>query len=137
MAHAQKTHVTGWVGWIGAASFMMVFIGILHIIYGFAALYRYSWYVSTLSTSYLLDLTSWGWALMLGGMVMILVGILLFSGNLLGRIAGGIIVGASLIANASMLVVAPVWSIFAIVINFFILYAIIAHGDEMKHLDEM
>jgi hypothetical protein len=137
MAQAHKTQVTGWVGWIGVASFLMFLAGILHIIYGIAALFSYSWYVTTASGgTYLFDLTQWGWTLLIGGVLLIITGMLLFTGNLAGRIIGGIIVALSLIANVSLLTVAPIWSIIAIVFDVLILYAIIAHGSEMKHLDD-
>jgi hypothetical protein len=137
MAHAQGTHsVSGWVGWVGVASFLMLFIGIMHIIYGFAALFNYSWYVSSTGTTYLFDLTQWGWGLLIGGSLLVLTGILLFTGSMVGRIIGGILVSLSLIANLSVLLIAPVWSIIAIVFDVLILYAIIAHGGEMQHLDE-
>lgn len=136
MAQVQKTHVSGWVGWVGVASFLMIFLGIMHIIYGFAALFSYTWYISAPGATYLLNLASWGWALLVGGGVMILTGILLFTGSLAGRIMGGILVALSLIANISILTVAPVWSVIAIIFDVLILYAIIAHGDEMRHLDE-
>jgi hypothetical protein len=136
MAHVQKTQATGWVGWIGVASFLMLFIGIMHIIYGFAALFSYTWYVSAPGATYLLDLTSWGWALIIGGSLLILTGILLFTGNMFGRVMGGILIGFSLIVNISVMMVAPVWSIIAIAFDILVLYAIIAHGSEMKNLDE-
>lgn len=134
--HAQKTHVSGWVGWVGVASFLMLFIGIMHIIYGFAALFSYSWYVTSPGTAYLLDLTQWGWSLLIGGSLMVLTGILLFNGSMAGRIMGGILVAISLIANISILLIAPVWSVLAIIFDILVLYAIIAHGAEMQHLDE-
>ena len=137
MAHVHKAQTTGWVGWIGIASFLMFLAGILHIIYGFAALFSYDWYVTTGSgTTYLLSISQWGWTLLIGGILLILTGILLFTGNMFGRIMGGIIVAASLIANVSLLTTAPVWSIIAIVFDVLILYAIIAHGGEMQHLDD-
>jgi len=136
MAHAQQTQVSGWTGWISAASFLMIFVGFLHIIYGFAALFNYSWYISTSSAVYMLDLTQWGWALLIGGGLLILTGILLFTGNMFGRVVGGVLVTASLLVNMSVLLITPLWSILAIVVDILILYAIIAHGSEMKNLTE-
>lgn len=136
MAHVQKTQASGWVGWIAVASFLMLFAGILHIIYGFAALFNYAWYVTTPGATYLLDITQWGWAMLVGGGLLVLTGTLLFMGNMAGRIMGGIVVLLSLIANISLMSITPVWSFIAIIVDILILYAIIAHGSEMQQLDD-
>lgn len=138
MAHVQhKAHVTGWVGWIMAAAFLMLFAGIMHIIFGFAAVFSQGWYIAAGGTVFLLESAQWGWAMVVGGILMILSAVLLYMGNMAGRILGSILVIGSLIANFSVFMATPIWSTIVIVVDFLILYAIIAHGDEMKHLDEM
>lgn len=140
MAHAHKvqahgTQVTGWVGWVITAAFLMGFAGALHIIYGLGALMAQGWYITSGSSVYFLDTTTWGWSLIIGGVLMILVAALLYSGNMAGRILGGIVAIISIIANMALFVATPIWSTIAIVLGFVILYAIIAHGGEMKELD--
>lgn len=137
MAQAHKAHVTGWVGWVAAAAFLILFAGIMHIIFGFAAVLSQGWYMTATGTVYLLSSAEWGWAMVIGGVLMIISAMLLYMGNMLGRILGAILVIGSLIANFSMFASAPIWSTLIIIVDFVILYAILAHGGEMKHLDEI
>ena len=139
MAHAhraQGTHATGWVGWIITASFFMMLAGIMHFIFGFAAVLSQGWYLTADSTVYLFDAVTWGWSLMIGGILMIIAAAMLYSGSMAGRVIGVVLFVSGLVANIAMFSVAPIWSSLAIVLNLFVLYAIIAHGEEMKDLEE-
>lgn len=133
---AQGTHATGWVGWIITASFFMMLAGILHFIYGFAAVLSQGWYLTGTGTAYLVDMTTWGWSLMIGGILMIVAASLLYAGNITGRVLGVILFVGGVIANIAVFTATPIWSSLAIVVNLFVLYAIVAHGDEMKELEE-
>lgn len=42
----QSKEVTGWVGWIGFASLMLMLAGVFHIIAGFVALFQEDVYVA-------------------------------------------------------------------------------------------
>lgn len=140
MAQAHKahgTHATGWVGWIVAASFFMILAGIMHIIFGFAGVMTQGWYLTGEGTAYLLDTAAWGWTMIVGGALMIIAAALLYNGSIAGRILGVIVFTVGLIGNMAMFDITPVWSSLAIVLNLFVLYAIIAHGREMKELEEV
>jgi hypothetical protein len=137
MAQAQQTHVTGWTGWIGFASFFMAVSGIVHIIYGLGGIFAQDWYIiSTTNSAYLFDVTALGWSLFIGGFLLLISAALLMAGNMLGRIAGVLLSTASLLVNLALIGISPVWSILAIVVNMLIIYAIVAHGSEMKLRDE-
>lgn len=133
MANAQQTHVSGWTGWVGFASVVMAVSGIVHIIYGLGGIFTQDWYiVSAGNDAYLFDVEAWGWSLLIGGFLLLIAAALLMSGNMLGRVVGVILATGSLLANLALLSVAPLWSILAIVVNILIIYAIAAHGSEMK-----
>ncbi len=133
MARSTRgSEVTGWTGWISFASFIIALSGIIHVIYGIGGIFAEGWYVYSSGTVHIFDITTWGWWMVAIGVLMILTAILLLSGNLFGRIMGVLLALVSLAANAILINVTPVWSIIAIVVNLFIIYAIIAHGDEMK-----
>lgn len=134
--HVHKAQVTGWVGWIAAAAFLILFAGILHIVFGFAAIMSQGWYLTGTGTAYLLNTEQWGWTLIIGGALMIMSAMLLYMGSMAGRIIAGIIVVGSIFANIAVFSLTPIWSTLAIVVDIVILYAIIAHGSEMKNLDE-
>lgn len=134
MANVQQTHASGWTGWIGFASVVMAVSGIVHIIYGLGGIFTQDWYiVSAGNDAYLLDVEAWGWSLLVGGFLLLMASALLVSGNMLGRVIGILIAAGSLVANLALLSVTPVWSILAIVVDVLIIYAIAAHGSEMKN----
>lgn len=130
---AQEPHTTGWTGWISFASFIIALSGLIHLIYGIGAVMSQDWYLYSSGTVYILDTSAWGWGMIIGGAFMILTALLLASGNMFGRIIGVTLALLSLFANIALLSVTPVWSIIAIALALFIIYAIIAHGDEMKN----
>jgi len=61
-----------------------------------------------------------------------LCGFLVMQGNMFGRTIAVILATVSIIVNFIWLPVYPVWAIIVIVIDVFILYAVIVHGREMK-----
>ncbi|HEY6736704.1 MAG TPA: hypothetical protein VI322_03225 [Candidatus Saccharimonadia bacterium] len=124
--------VTGWVGWVMFGALFMIFEGIMNVIYGLAAVLNAHWFVYTNNASYLLDISSWGWWLILLGSVLILSGSLLLSGNMFGRVMGIIFATISLLVNLAIFSTAPVWATLAIVLDAIVIYAIASHGDEMR-----
>ena len=64
---------------------------------------------------------------------MLLSGIGVFSGNFLARTVGVIAVSISLIANFFFIPAYPLWAIIVVTINVLVIWALTAHGKEMKH----
>jgi vacuolar-type H+-ATPase subunit I/STV1 len=129
----EESEVTGWVGWIVFAGTMMALLGIFHMFQGFIALFRHSYIAFptsglTIQVSY----TQWGWLQILAGAVVFLVGLALFTGRMWARTLGVILVSISALVNFAWATAFPVWSLTLLAIDFFVLYAIIAHGGELK-----
>ena len=123
---------TGFVGWIFFAGFMMILIGTLNAIYGLVALLNDEWVVWGNRGAVLLDITAWGWVHLLLGLVVVLAGIGVMTGNLAARIVAVVVVGVSLVVNFAAIPVYPVWSLVVIAIELLVLWALIVHGREMK-----
>ena len=134
MAHVQHQQVTGWTGWIGLAGFIMALTGIFHIVFGIGGALGSDWYIYASGHTFWFDSSAWGWSMIVGGTLLLLSSGLLLAGNMVGRIMGVILAAASLVANISLFAVAPVWSALVIVFDLMVLYAIIAHGSEMKRM---
>lgn len=126
--------VTAWGSWIVFGGLMMIFTGIINFFYGLAAIFNANWYVYAHGTAYLLDVSTWGWWMLLVGVVLGISGGLLMVGNMFGRVVGVIAAVLSLLFNVAVFAVTPVWSSIAIVVNAVVIYAILAHGGEMKTL---
>jgi hypothetical protein len=135
----QETYVvdeydqpTGWVGWIFFAGTMMIIGGCLNAFYGFVAALNDEWVVFQNRSAVYLDLTGWGWVHVVLGLVVVLCGIGVFTGNVLARTVGVILAGISMIANFLFLPVYPLWSIIIITIDALVIWALTAHGREVR-----
>jgi hypothetical protein len=126
--------VTGWTGWIGFASVMLYLAGFFHIIAGFTALFNDKLYVLTPTTLWTMDITSWGWVHVIGGILAIIAASSLLYGNTFGRIFAIIIAVLSALANLAFIPIYPIWSIIIMVIDALVIYAVVVHADEMKAL---
>jgi hypothetical protein len=59
----------------------------------------------------------------------------ILAGQTWGRVVGVIIVAVSLISTFAFLPIYPFWSVIILVVDALILYALIAHGGEMKEIE--
>jgi len=123
---------TGWTGWITFAAIMMIIAGSLNALYGLIAVINDEWVVWTNRASLYLDISQWGWVHLIVGLVVLFSGIGLFSGNVLARTVGVIAVGISLMSNFFFLPAYPLWAIVVITIDVLVIWALTAHGSEMR-----
>jgi hypothetical protein len=125
---------TGWVGWIFFAAVLMILAGIMNAIHGFIALVNDEWVVWGNRGDLYLDLTTWGWLHLIVGIVVFLAGIGLLSGNVLARAIAVIVASVAIIANFLFIPAFPVWALTVITINVFVIYALTAHGSELRRV---
>jgi len=131
--YTEDTEVTGWVGWIVFAGTMMMILGVFHMFEGLIALFRHTEIAFpasglTVQVSY----TQWGWLQLLAGVLVFFAGLGLFTGRMWARTVGVILVSISALINFAWANLFPFWSLTLLALDFFIIYAIIAHGSEMK-----
>ena len=67
----------------------------------------------------------------MGGLV-VLAGIGVLSGNVLARTVGVILAGLSMMTNFFFFPVYPLWSIVVITIDALVIWALTAHGRELR-----
>lgn len=138
MAKQTKSNsdISGWVGWVYFAGFILILNGAFQSIAGIVALFKNEVFVVAEQNLWLLDYTTWGWAHLLLGIFLLFAGSAIISGKMWGRIVGVVFAGLSLIANFAFVPVYPIWSLILIVIDILILYALIVHGDEAQDILE-
>jgi hypothetical protein len=132
MTHAQEVERTGWTGWIAFAGVMMIVVGGLQGIYGLVALVNDNWVVWNNGNAVFFDITVWGWVHLAIGVIVVLAGIGVMSGNVLARTIGVLVAAVSLVAAFLALPLYPIWSIIVIAIDVLVIWALIAHGSEMR-----
>jgi hypothetical protein len=127
------TERTGWTGWIIFASVMMLVGGSIGAIQGLVALLNDQWVVWGNSGNLYLDITAWGWVHLIIGIVVFLSGLGVLTGNVLARTVGVIAAAISLVANFMFLPAYPVWAIVIIAVDALVIWALTAHGSEMRN----
>ena len=129
----EESEVTGWVGWIVFAGTMMVILGAFHMFEGFIALFRHTQIAfPTSGLTVQVSYTQWGWVQIIAGAIVIATGLALFTGRTWARVLGVLIVSLSALVNFAWANLFPFWSLTLLTIDFLVIYALIAHGSEMK-----
>ena len=57
----------------------------------------------------------------------------IFSGNVLSRTVGVVVAGLGVIWNSAWLAFCPIWSIITIAVGIAVIWALTAHGRDIKH----
>jgi len=130
--YQHSSNVTGWVGWIYFASFLMMLSGAFQIIAGLVALFKQDVFVVAQNHLLVFDYSQWGWVHIIIGIVLFLSAFSLFGGRLWGRIVAITLASLSAIANFAFLDAYPWWSLAVIALDVLIIYAIAVHGRELK-----
>ena len=123
-----------WAGWIAFAATMLLIISGINIFQGIVALIDDEHVVATANNFVLVDITSWGWTVLLWGVVMFAVGLGLLAGMTWARVAGIIVVGLHAVWQVTSLGAYPVWSLLMIALDTVVLFALtarwsVARGD--------
>lgn len=127
--------VSGWVGWVYFAAFIMVFVGFFQMLQGLTAILKDTYYVVLPEWIVKVDVTQWGWIHLVLGAIVFCAGLALFSGKAWGRVVGVVFAGLSMLANLLFFAAYPWWSAVIIVLDVLVIYALIVHGDEAAELE--
>jgi hypothetical protein len=124
---------TGWAGWVVFGGVMLMMLGAFQAIEGLVALFDDGFFLVR-PNGLVVDVNynTWGWIHLLIGVVAVLSGLGLLAGNMLARIVGVVVAALSALVNWAFVSAYPVWSIIMITIDVIVIYAIIAHGRELK-----
>jgi hypothetical protein len=109
-------------GWVAFAIVWLALVGILNIIYGIAALSNKSYFhEGGLLWS---NLSTWGWVAIILGAIQLLVSGLLYARNTAGTVLGIFFASLSFIASFLAIGAYPAWSIIAMVLDGFVIWAL-------------
>jgi hypothetical protein len=131
-AGATASDASGWVGWTLFAAVIMLLVGAFHILQGLVALFKDDYYaVSSSGLVVNVSYTTWGWVHLVGGVIVLLAGVGLFSGKMWARVVGVAMASVSAIVNVAFLAAYPLWSALVIFMDVAIIMALTVHGSEM------
>ena len=124
---------SGWaVGFILFAAIMMIMVGVFEAIEGLVALFQNEFYVATRNYIFQLDATSWGWIHLVLGVLVAFAGWSLLSGRTWARAVAIILAVLSAIANFLFIPYYPFWSLVALTLDVFVIWAVAAHGRDLR-----
>jgi hypothetical protein len=106
------------------AASMMLVVGAFQFFEGLVAVANDNFYVKTPNYVLQLDTTQWGWIHMILGVLVVLAGIFIFTGNIVARSVGILLAGLSALGNFFWLPYYPLWSIIIIAIDVFVIWAL-------------
>lgn len=119
----------------GTAAFAGILLGtiaVLEILQGISAIAQDDLYVEGTDYTYEFSLDQWGWTHLVLGVIALLVGIGIVSGNVWARMAGIVLAFLSILVNFAWLPYYPLWSLVVIAFGVFVIWALcteLAHEE--------
>jgi hypothetical protein len=112
------------------AAVLLIIAGVLNVIYGIAAISEAHFFTDSGTQFVFSSLNTWGWIILLLGVLELTGGFSLLSGNTYGRVIG--VIAASFGAIGSLLGVAgayPFWSLGVFALCVIVLHGLIVYGE--------
>jgi hypothetical protein len=132
-AQGNRREPSGWViGGVTFAAVMMMMAGTFQALAGIVAIFENEFYAATKNYVFQFDATVWGWIHLLIGLAVGLAGFGVLRGNLAARIVGIALAALSAVANFLFIPYYPFWSLAIIALDIFVIWALAAHGDEVR-----
>ena len=120
----DTTHGAGWVLFAGI---MVLMVGVLNCIWGIAAIDDANFFVN--STKFILsDLNTWGWIVLIIGVIQVFAGFSVFAGGEFGRWIGVLMGAVGAIAALLSIPGYPFWSLAVFALNILVVYGLVAYG---------
>ncbi|HEY7667800.1 MAG TPA: hypothetical protein VIE12_06700 [Actinomycetota bacterium] len=131
-----ETVSRGAVGWTLFAGIMMIVAGGFSILQGLAWLINPERFLGE-DLVFSQNVETWGWVQLILGAIVLLAGFGVFTGNVLARTVGVVVAILSAFAAFVALPFYPVWGICVIAIDIAVIWALTAHGRDMRTVREM
>jgi hypothetical protein len=134
--YPRRREASGWgVGFTVFAAVMMIMVGAWQALQGLIAIFENEFYVATRNYLLQFDATTWGWIHLVLGLIVAFAGWGLLSGQTWARVVGITLAALSATANFFFIPYYPFWAILIIAVDIFVIWALAAHGGELKQLD--
>jgi len=114
------------------AAIMMIMVGVFDALQGLIGIFQNEFYVATRNYLFKLDATTWGWIHLILGVLIAFAGWGLLSGRTWARVVGITLAVISAITNFLWIPYYPFWAILIIALDVFVIWALAAHGGELR-----
>lgn len=116
------------------AGVLMLLTGVLHALQGVIALVNDEFFLYGEEYVFKFDVTTWGWAHLVLGLVVAAAGIALFQAATWARVVAATLAGLSIIASFLWMPFYPFWSLMLIAFDVLVIWAVTAHGHDIARL---
>jgi len=120
------------VGFILFAAIMMLMVGVFQALQGLIAIFENEFYVATRNYLFEFDATTWGWIHLVIGLLVAFAGWGLLSGRTWAQSVAIALAVLSAISNFLFIPYYPFWSLLIITLNIFVIWAVAAHGGDLR-----
>jgi hypothetical protein len=123
-------------GYAAFAGVVLVMIGFFQAVAGLVAIIDDQFYVVGQEYIFQFDVTTWGWIHLIIGVVVLLSGFGIFSGNVAARTVGVLVAAISGVAAFMWLPWYPVWAIVIIALDVAVIWALTMHGRDIATVSD-
>ena len=129
---AMSDQPSAWAaGYAAFAGVVLIMIGFFQAVAGLVAIVDDTFYVVGQEYIFQFDVTTWGWIHLLVGLVVLISGFGVFSGNAAARTVGVLVAAISGIAAFMWLPWYPVWAVVIIALDIAVIWALTMHGHDL------
>jgi hypothetical protein len=114
-------------GWITFAGTMLMLIGVSNVIGGIAAIDDSNFFIGNAEFQFS-DLNTWGWVILVTGVVQVLAAVGIWFRNQAARWLGVIFASVNALGQLLMMPAFPLWSLAIFAVDVLIIYGLIAYG---------
>lgn len=127
----RESYSGGAVALTTFASVMLMIAGAFQFFAGLAAVFNDEKFVVTEDYVIGLDTSAWGWIHLLIGIILVLAGISLVSGQVWARTVAVFVASISAMTAFVWLPAQPFWGLLIITLDIFIIWAVTVHGRDI------
>jgi hypothetical protein len=113
-------------GWLDFAGILGILVGGFNAIEGLVALFRDDYFLVTQERILVFDFTTWGWVLLVMGLLQIGAGIGLLMGQTWARVVGVGLAFVAALTQLAFMAAYPIWSALVIALCVLVIYGLIA-----------
>ena len=121
-------------GWIMYAWIVLLVVGVWNIIEGIVAISRSSFFTSTGAHYVYSNLNTWGWIILIWGILEVLAAGSVWRGGQWGRWFGIFVAGIAIILQFLALPIYPFWALIDILLYSLVLYGLAEYGGTHESL---
>ena len=116
--------------WGAFAGTIFTVLGVVNILFGISILANSDWIVFTPDGAWLLDFTACGWIILLVGIVQLIVGWCVFSGENWARITGLVLAVLSAVSAILSTGINSTWGLASFALTILVIFGLTAAPDE-------